>query len=101
MKVVINTCWGGFGVSRECAEWMAERGHVGAREALAQEKFYGYFIDDRTDPALIQAIETLGAEPCSGPHAKLKIVEIPDGTQYEIDDYDGKESIHEVHESWS
>ena len=30
-----------------------------------------------------------------------KIVEIPDGVQWEITEYDGKECIKEKHRSWS
>lgn len=55
---------------------------------------------DRTDPKLIQVIEELG-DAANGKHAKLAIVEIPDGVEYDIDEYDGQESIHEVHRSWS
>jgi len=33
--------------------------------------------------------------------ADLKIVEIPDGTNYEIDEYDGNEHVAEVHRTWS
>lgn len=55
--------------------------------------------DDRTDPLLIQVIEELG-EKADGCCAKIKIVEIPDGTNYVIEEYDGRESIHEAHQSW-
>jgi hypothetical protein len=54
---------------------------------------------DRADANLIQVIEELGVKAAGG-FADLKIVEIPDGTNYEIDEYDGMESIHEVHQSW-
>lgn len=57
--------------------------------------------ENRTDPDLIKVIEELGSENASGGCAKLKIVEIPDGVQWEIDEYDGIETIHEVHRSWS
>jgi hypothetical protein len=36
----------------------------------------------------------------SGGFASLKVVEIPDGIEWEIDEYDGKETIHEKHRSW-
>lgn len=57
------------------------------------------FNDDRTNPLLIQVVEELGHE-ADGSCAELKIVEIPDGVDYEIDEYDGNETIDEVHRSW-
>lgn len=56
--------------------------------------------EDRADPLLVQVVEELG-EKSYGEFGKLKVVEIPDGTDYEIDDYDGMETIHEKHHSWS
>jgi hypothetical protein len=59
--------------------------------------------DDRSDPKLVQVIEELGAghrTGASGDCADLRIVEIPDGICWEIDEYDGNESISEVHRSW-
>jgi len=54
---------------------------------------------DRADPFLVQAVEEFGAE-ANGGFAELKVIEIPDGVEYEIDEYDGIESIHEKHEVW-
>lgn len=56
--------------------------------------------EDRSDPLLIQTVEELGEE-ANGAYAKLRVIEIPDGVSYEIDDYDGIESIHETHRSWA
>ncbi len=59
--------------------------------------------EDRTDPILVQVVEELGGEHregASGSCAQLEIIEIPDGVSYEIDEYDGLESIHESHRSW-
>lgn len=55
--------------------------------------------EDRSDPLLVQVVEELGEE-ADGPCAALRIVEIPNGTNWEIDDYDGNESISESHRSW-
>lgn len=55
---------------------------------------------ERDDPALIEVVEKLG-DKASGKCAELKIVEIPDGTDWVIDEYDGNEHIDEVHKSWS
>lgn len=54
---------------------------------------------DRTDPDLVATVEELG-DAANGSHAKLAVVEIPDGTEYEIGEYDGIETVHEVHRSW-
>jgi hypothetical protein len=54
---------------------------------------------DRSDPALIQAVEELG-EAANGDCAELKIVEIPDGVEYSVEEYDGLEHIAEVHRTW-
>ena len=54
----------------------------------------------REDKRLIELIKEWGSERCSGNYSELKIVEIPDDVEYEIDDYDGCESIHEKHRIW-
>ncbi len=56
--------------------------------------------ENRTDPLLIQVIEELGTKAASGGCADLAIVEIPDGTEYTIEDYDGNEHVAEVHRTW-
>jgi hypothetical protein len=56
--------------------------------------------DDRADPLLIKVVEEL-KEKANGACAELSIVEIPDGTDYEIDEYDGMERVHERHRSWA
>ena len=55
---------------------------------------------DRNCPLLIQVIKELG-EKSWGSHAKLKIVEIPDGVEWEIDEYDGLEWVAEKHRTWN
>jgi len=54
---------------------------------------------DRDDPDLIKVVEELGEE-ANDSYSKLVIVEIPDGVDWEIDEYDGYETIHEKHRSW-
>jgi len=117
MKIVINSSYGGFSISKEAAEYMANLGCPIARAEL--EEFnnnetggcwggYGYTeINgtstkgyDRTSPYLIEAVEKLG-EKANGEYASLKVVEIPDGIDYYISDYDGMETIHEQHRSWN
>ena len=56
--------------------------------------------DDRTDAKLIEVIEKLG-DNANGECSKLKVIEIPDGIEYEIDEYDGFEHIAEKHRIWN
>ncbi len=91
MKVVINSCYGGFGLSKEAYKELG----------LAWDN-YGYEYSDyekRNDPKLVEVIEKLG-EVASGDCANLRIVEIPDNINWTITDYDGFESVEEAHRSW-
>lgn len=70
-------------------------------------KFHGYgYLEgmdggyERHDPLLVAAVEALG-EAASGEHADLKAVEIPDGVDYELSEYDGIEHIAEKHRTWA
>ena len=71
---------------------------------IDKEKLWDYHLDnrldDRTDPLLIQAIEEIGEGESSGSCAQLKIIEIPDGMKYEIEEYDGIEWVAEEHQTW-
>ena len=53
----------------------------------------------RDDPLLIEVVRNLG-KAASGQFAALKIVEIPDGVEYEINEYDGNEHVAEAHRTW-
>lgn len=139
MKVVINKCFGGFGLSQTGYAKYAELagikvffyapdysqgvgknitirakpdddmfyvlkqdiGDKPSNEQLNGKKVEWLHASDltRSDPNLVQTVETLGKDAdtrCS----KLEIIEIPDGIEFDIDDYDGMESIHESHRSW-
>lgn len=91
MKVVINTCYGGFGLSKQALKLYEER--------TGKKDVYCWDIK-RNDPILIQVIEELGLKAAGG-FAELKILEIPDEVNYVIEEYDGWEHIAEVHRTWS
>lgn len=94
MKVVINSCHGGFSISKEAIEYIWNKHHK------KMDTYIGYEPKDRTDPALIDAIETLG-EKADGGFAELKIVEVPDDVKWHIEEYDGKEWVAEDHRTWN
>jgi hypothetical protein len=143
MKVVINACYGGFGLSHEGVmhyaslkgltlypesdgrfssltgptywllpkeeraptvsddAWhtasMEER--IASSAAYSRETLTPRDIP-RDDSLLVATVEALG-DAASGRHAKLKVVEIPDGVQWQIEEYDGNEHVAEVHRTWS
>lgn len=89
MKIVINTCFGGFNISKE-AKALYET--ITSIEAISHEM-------QRDDPVLVKIVEDLGAE-ANGSYAKLKVVEIPDDVDWIIEEYDGKEQVAEKHRTW-
>lgn len=91
MKLVINTCYGGFSISDAAIHRMAELNNA---QQLSNRP------GNRADPALVQAVEELGNKAW-GRYAELKVVEIPDGTNYEIEEYDGLEHVVEQHRTWN
>ena len=133
MKVVINKCYGGFGLSDAAYEKLIEYGvpvqkyveqKRGANGLYEKEpanegevlfdrtlsgdrldvKFYGRYWEtwlgsNRTHPLLIRVVEELG-DKASGRFGELVVIEIPDGIEWEISDYDGIETIEELHRTW-
>jgi len=55
---------------------------------------------ERSDKILIEIVEMLGSA-ASAPFSKLKIVEIPDDVEWEIEEYDGWEYVAEKHRTWA
>lgn len=53
----------------------------------------------RTNETIIRVVEELGAE-ANNRFSRLEIVEIPDDIDWEIDDYDGIETIRRKGERW-
>jgi hypothetical protein len=141
MKVAINACFGGFGLSTEAMKLLVARGSAavkvqslhdytgGRMELMAVEHsplvdvgdgfqaqtflpdvlhrdgmVYTFEADyeersERTDPHVIAVIEDLGAR-ANGNCADLRVIEIPDGVEWEIDEYDGREHVAERHRTW-
>lgn len=94
MKVVINRCFGGFTLSVKAQELAISRG-------FNPEDFSSYEKEYRTNPIVVAIVEELGEE-ANGGCSELEVVDIPfDSTEgWEIDEYDGLETIHETHRSW-
>jgi len=94
-RIVINASFGGFGLSDTALTLY--RAYAGIKE---DDPFYDFDIE-RNDPILLQVIDQLGIDECEGRHSDLKVVEVPDGVEWEISEYDGKEHVAECHRTWS
>ena len=92
-KVVINTCFGGFGLSKLAEATIAERKGIKVEDVH-------YYDLERDDADLVAVVEGLG-EKANGDYASLKVVEIPDNIVWFVEEYDGSEHIAEAHRTWS
>ena len=141
MEIVVNRCFGGFGLSALAEkEYLAKKGktayfyeqtdysfkngkdeykRVDSVDKKSRTLYYtvtedlGEAISDfpkgvdffpnydmkRDDPDLVDVVEKLG-DAANGTFANLHIVEIPEDVDWEISEYDGMESVEEVHRSW-
>ena len=102
MKIAVNKCYGGFSLSRAVYKELGIKWD--GYGYLYNENFDipngEYHLAYRAHPKLIAAIEKVGEEQSSGRYAKIRIVDIPEDVNWEIDEYDGVETIHEVHRRW-
>lgn len=100
MKIVINTCYGGFSFSDEFKTFFG----IQPDSRPPYNEILGLpgnaHTSWRAHPRLIAALEEFGLEKASGVISRLKIVEIPDGVTWRIDDYDGLEVIREESRVW-
>ena len=139
MKIVINECHGGFGLSHEGIlrylelsgkkvfveedeDWggrkqywlvpkeervvnaesdfwtMTAEEKAAYNDAYSRQNFSDRYIP-RDDPLLVQVVEELG-KAADNRYSELKIVEIPDDVEWQIDEYDGSDWVAEKHRTW-
>ena len=113
--IVINTCYGGFSLSRQAQELYLERagieyGYQPQQDRDTQNRLGSKIIVNnkewssgrdikRDDPILIGVVNQLGRN-ADGENAKLKVIEVPARVQWNIAEYDGKEWVEENHRVW-
>lgn len=111
-KIVINTCYGGFGLSQVGTFRYAElKGFsLHKKEDKRFSSYYkspsfevGSHFSDRDIPRddlhLLQVIKEL-KDKANGRCADLVIIEIPDGVEWQVEEYDGMEWVAERHRTW-
>jgi hypothetical protein len=119
VKIAINRCFGGFGLSEPAFERLLTRKGIAFEKVKGESSFLGdsyynaghagedeyylseySFCEDRADPDLIAVIEEMGKEAESWA-ADIAIVEIPADVKWHIHEYDGLEHVAEDHRTWS
>ena len=115
MKIVINKCYGGFGLSEEAIFLYGKKKGINIikDKKKSNSLVSHYYIDEikdgnyfsdrdikRNDAALVEVVNELG-EKANGSCSELKIVEIPDDVEWIIEEYDGKEWVSEDHRRWA
>ena len=78
MKIAVNDCFGGWGLSNDFLEK------------------YPQFNEDteRNNPDFIAALEEFGTDKASRKYSNIRIAEISDeATDFMINEYDGMESV--------
>lgn len=91
-RIVINDCYGGFGLSdRALDEYKKLTG-------IADPDFYDRDIA-RDDPYLVKVVREMGMG-ANGKFSNLKIVEVPADVEWILQEYDGAEWIAEAHRRW-
>lgn len=137
-EIVINKCFGGFGLSNKAIMRYAElkgikifpwidditkkvykeratidnpkiflsyatkevKDETDYKKKGGDSIYWSYYNIKRDDEILVQVVKELGKE-ANGEHSELKVVGIPSGIEWGIDNYDGMETIEEKHRSWS
>ena len=105
MKVLVNRCYGGYGISPKAFNAYMRKKNIFFTECDEDNypvckledgsTFHGHDIE-RNDPLLVQVFEELGSEEFSGFCSNIGIETVPDNTFYSIHEYDGMEYIDQV-----
>lgn len=138
-KIVINACFGGFGLSDDALVdyarrkgltvypetvddltllWLIPPGKERDEVTYNQDHFYELDLEDRKeanrtysevilspdsiardDPHLVTLVEEMG-ETSFGRFTSLKVIEIPDDVEWQLEQYDGMEWVAEKHRTW-
>lgn len=110
-SIVYNNCYGGFGLSDEAILLYCKLANIdvfpetyssytifwlspstGNPEIDRKRQFMDVENISRSDPILVSVVETL-EKKANGSCSDLRIITLPKGTLYKIDEYDGNETV--------
>lgn len=113
-KVVVNACFGGFELSHDAIMRYGElknlnliyvkgdhefNSHYYKNGLTDDENYFSSYDIERDDPILVQVVEEMGEE-ADGRFSELRIADVPDDVLWYLDDYDGIETVREIHRTW-
>lgn len=87
MKVLLNDCWGGFSFSDEFED------HI---NSITDSLINIHDLAERHNQFIVEEAIKFGLDKASGICAELILVDLPDGCEYQIHEYDGMESIEDI-----
>lgn len=96
MKIVINSCHGGFSMSEKAQKLFCQYSMI---EWKDWQEDWSYYDIERNDQHLVRVVEELG-DGVNGRFSELKVVDIPDEVEWHISEYDGLEWVAENHRTW-
>jgi hypothetical protein len=97
MKIVINSCHGGFSLSEKAQKLFCQYSTI---EWKDWQEDWSYYDIERNNQYLVRVIEELG-DDANGRFAELKVVDIPDEVEWQLEEYDGLEWVAEKHRIWN
>lgn len=103
-KMVINKCFGGFSLSAAAHKRLGSVWVECDPGGYWDTSSWDEGLDNsspayRSLPALVAVVE-LFCEEADGRYARLRVVDVPDDAEVYISEYDGSETIREVHRRW-
>ena len=85
MKVLINKCYGGYGLSYDFIYHLKNFDKY--KDYLHEHEF------KRDDQFVVEEAIKFGLDKAGGFLSELEVIDLPDNVKYSIDEYDGMESI--------
>lgn len=88
-EIIINAKYGGFTIHDEIEKVIRKCGYEGEMRGIA-----------RDNHCLVTAVKSMLTANGQNDYYGLEVIEIPDGIEWEICEYDGMEWVAEKHRKW-
>jgi hypothetical protein len=100
-RILVNECYGGFGLSKRAIEWLHAHNHGSSEsETVLSVNLFLDLDSGRIDesrrgsPILLAMFDELGSVGASGESSSLEAVELGESGKYVIMEHDGMETVY-------